>query len=95
MLLGGTGYGLPYPAVPAAMLGPHFSRAFCALGFGSPRRGRAEFGRWAKSNAVVMSPTVCLRHAVRFGTSTPKRFSMSRNCEVWSKVSRATSPPRL
>src|SRR3954447_8800359 len=48
----------------------------------------------AKLKVEVMSPVVCRRQAVRFGTSTPYRCSTSRSCEVWAKVSLATSPPR-
>jgi hypothetical protein len=43
----------------------------------------------------VRSPTAERRHAVRFGTGTPKRVSRKRSIEVWSKISELTQPPRL
>src|SRR5262249_1974332 len=49
----------------------------------------------AKLSALVRSPQVARRHADRFGTSTPKRASMKRSREVWSKTSDDTKPPRL
>ena len=48
----------------------------------------------AKSTAVVRSPTVVRRQALRFGTSAPKRVSRKRSTEVWSKRSDDTNPPR-
>src|SRR5437867_3349778 len=50
---------------------------------------------FAKLNAEVRSPTVDLRQAVMFGTSTPKRRSRNSSVEVRSKVSEDTKPPRL
>ena len=47
-----------------------------------------------KPNAAVRSAVVLRRHGVRFGTSTPKRASISRSVEVWSNVSPQTKPPR-
>src|SRR5215471_6840951 len=49
----------------------------------------------AKLKAVVRSPTVDRRQALRLGTSAPKRVSRKRSTEVWSKRSDDTNPPRL
>src|ERR1700757_708435 len=48
-----------------------------------------------KLSALVRSPTVARRHALRLGTSAPKRVSRNRNMEVWSNKSEDTNPPRL
>src|ERR1700739_1037301 len=48
-----------------------------------------------KFSAVVMSPTVARRQALRFGTSAPNRVSRNRNTDVWSNRSEDTNPPRL
>src|SRR5580704_973775 len=48
-----------------------------------------------KLNALVKSPTVARRQALRLGTSAPKRVSRNRNTEVWSKRSEDTKPPLL
>src|SRR5262249_40281097 len=60
--------------------------------FGS--RGTETSGA-AKLSALVRSPHVARRHADRFGTSAPKRFSRKRRSDVWSKTSDDTKPPRL
>ena len=52
-------------------------------------------GAAEKSNAEVRSPQTARRHGVMFGSCTPKRFSMNRMIEVWSKVSEQTQPPVL
>src|SRR5438034_6177478 len=49
----------------------------------------------AKLKAEVRSPTVARRHALRFGTSAPKRRSQKSSVEVRSKVWEETKPPRL
>src|ERR1700680_4550731 len=49
----------------------------------------------AKLKALVRSPTVARRHALRLGTSAPNLVSRNRNIEVWSKRSDDTKPPRL
>ncbi len=43
----------------------------------------------------VRSPAVLRRQAEMLGALTPKRSSKKRSCEVWSKTSEATCPPRL
>src|ERR1700693_1201927 len=48
-----------------------------------------------KLSALVKSPTVARRHALRFGTSAPNRVSRNRNTEVWSNKPDDTKPPRL
>src|SRR5579884_714634 len=48
-----------------------------------------------KSNAEVRSPQTARRHGVMFGSSTPKRCSINRTIEVWSKTSEFTHPPLL
>src|SRR6266851_9872434 len=57
--------------------------------FGIDRSGTA------KLNALVRSPTVARRHALKLGTSAPNRASRNRNIEVWSNRSDDTKPPRL
>ena len=52
-------------------------------------------GAAAKLNADVRSPVTDRRHALRLGTSAPKRVSTKRRSDVWSKRSEHTSPPRL
>src|SRR5215469_3822913 len=47
-----------------------------------------------KFSAVVKSPTVARRHALKFGTSAPNRVSKNRSSEVWSNKSELTNPPR-
>jgi hypothetical protein len=49
----------------------------------------------SKSNAAVRSPHTVRRHGEMFGSCTPKRFSMNRMIEVWSKTSEQTQPPVL
>src|SRR5881398_2055492 len=49
----------------------------------------------AKLNAAVRSPTVERRHALRLGTSAPKRRSQNSSGEVRSKTCELTKPPRL
>jgi hypothetical protein len=48
-----------------------------------------------KFSALVRSPTADRLHALRFGTSAPKRVSRNRNTDVWSNRSDDTNPPRL
>ena len=43
----------------------------------------------------VRSPVTLRRQAVMLGAFTPNRVSRNRNCDVWSKVSEHTYPPRL
>src|SRR5579863_82478 len=57
--------------------------------FGIDRSGAA------KLNALVRSPTVARRHALKLGTSAPNRVSRNRKIEVWSNRSDETKPPRL
>ena len=83
---GGTGNGRPSLRCPT----PCWART-----------GRSPPPSWGADRAVSASPpaavgqsrrsmschpVVARRQAVRFGTSTPKRRSMSCNCEVWSKT---------
>src|SRR5256885_14258515 len=49
----------------------------------------------AKFKALVRSPRLARRHALRFGTSTAKRVSRNRRMDVWSNRSEDTKPPRL
>src|SRR5579872_1787997 len=56
--------------------------------------GTDEFGA-AKLNALVRSPTVARRQALKFGTSAPNRVSRKRRIEVWSNRSEETNPPRV
>jgi hypothetical protein len=49
----------------------------------------------AKSKHEVRSPVTARRHALMLGSATPKRFSMKRIVEVWSKTSELTQPPLL
>src|SRR6202789_4125900 len=53
---------------------------------GSPRFG---------CSAEVRSPAVWRRQDEMLGAFTPKRSSRKRSCDVWSKTSDATWPPRL
>src|SRR5580692_9982850 len=46
-------------------------------------------------SAEVKSPTVCRRHGVMLGLTTPVTRSRSRVTEVWSKVSWETNPPTV
>ena len=46
-------------------------------------------------SADVRSPAVWRRQAEMLGACTPKRSSRKRSCDVWSKTSDATCPPRL
>ncbi|CAM5725457.1 hypothetical protein STENM223S_08209 [Streptomyces tendae] len=48
-----------------------------------------------KSKAEVRSPQTARRHGEILGSRTPKRRSMKRITEVWSKVSEQTKPPLL
>ncbi len=48
-----------------------------------------------KSKALVRSPQTARRQGEMFGSRTPKRRSMNRTTEVWSKVSEQTNPPLL
>ena len=50
---------------------------------------------WPICSVEVRSPTVLRRHAEMLGAVTPNRSSRNRSCEVWSKTSEATWPPRL
>src|SRR5579864_135843 len=63
-------------------------------GSGDGRLGIDWFGA-AKLNALVISPTAARRHALKFGTSAPKRVSKKRSTDVWSNKSDDTKPPRL
>src|ERR1022692_242971 len=80
--------------VVPAKLAAH-SKIACA----SPCRVDGKLGvDWSgflKLNALVKSPTVARRQALKLGTSAPNRVSRNRNTEVWSKRSEDTSPPRL
>src|ERR1700722_18616128 len=46
-------------------------------------------------SAEVRSPAVWRRQDEILGAFTPKRSSRKRSCDVWSKTSDATCPPRL
>jgi hypothetical protein len=48
-----------------------------------------------KSKADVRSPATERRHGVMLGSLTPKRDSMSRMTDVWSKTSELSQPPVL
>ena len=48
-----------------------------------------------KSSADVMSPHTVRRHGGMLGSVTPKRCSMKRMDDVWSKTSEQTQPPLL
>src|SRR5215472_16272884 len=48
-----------------------------------------------KFSALVRSPTVERLHALKLGTSAPKRVSRKRRTEVSSNKSEETNPPRL
>ena len=83
------------PSSPAGALARQLvvsTRGSSGEGWGS---AGTEASGAAKSNAEVRSPTALRLHAVRFGTSAPKRVSMKRSSEVWSKTSELTRPPRL
>src|ERR1700759_4661913 len=60
----------------------------------SGRLTRDSFGV-AKSNAEVRSPTTARRQGEMLGSCTPKRFSMKRITDVWSKSCELTNPPLL
>ena len=49
----------------------------------------------AKLKALVRSPHTARRKRPMLGSFTPKRCSMKRITEVWSKASEFTQPPRL
>ena len=61
--------------------------------------GEGRFGMdWSgvlKLNALLISPTVARRQALRFGTSAPNSVSRKRRTDVWSNRSDETNPPRL
>ena len=47
-----------------------------------------------KSNSEVRSPQTARRQGEMLGSATPKRCSMKRSTEVWSKTCELTQPPR-
>ncbi|MDT4846425.1 hypothetical protein FQZ97_804450 [compost metagenome] len=49
----------------------------------------------AKLKALVRSPHTARRNGEMLGSFTPKRASMNRITEVWSKACEFTQPPRL
>ncbi|MCY1551690.1 hypothetical protein D9M68_880360 [compost metagenome] len=49
----------------------------------------------AKLKALVRSPHTVRRKAPMLGSFTPKRASMKRITDVWSKACELTQPPRL
>ena len=63
--------------------------------YGAGGRVGAGLPEREKSNAEVRSPQTVRRQGVMFGSRTPKRRSMNRMIEVWSKVSEQTQPPVL
>src|SRR5580700_3446097 len=73
--------------------------AHCEIACVSPCRVDGKLGiDWSgllKLSALVKSPTVARRQALKLGTSAPKRVSRNRNTEVWSNKSDDTNPPRL
>src|ERR1700730_12130470 len=70
----------------------HSTRGSASDGTGTA--GTDAFGA-AKLKAAVRSPTAERRHALRFGTSAPKRRSTRRSVEVRSNTLEETKPPRL
>src|SRR5437660_11081454 len=77
-----------------AFVGQSLSSTRGSASDGAGTAGTDWFGA-AKLKAAVRSPTAERRHALRFGTSAPKRRSMKRSVEVRSKTLEQTKPPRL
>src|ERR1700733_3090745 len=85
------GFGIAGGTVPARFAAHSVSTCEIAA-TGEGRLGIELFGA-LKLNALVISPTVARRHALRFGTSAPNLVSKNRRMDVWSKRSEDTNPP--
>jgi hypothetical protein len=68
------GLGTVYGVVPASVV-THSARIWGRGGTGDGKLFGRDLSVFAKLNALVISPTVARRHALKFGTSAPNRVS--------------------